>query len=356
MRAGREVMKFYFVETEPSEARFFEEALRGQELRFAADLGGVKEDAEILSIFIQSQIDAAFLDRHPSIKLIITRSTTCDHVDLGACAKRSVTVCNVASYGDYTVAEHTFALILAVARRLREAMNVQKLHSFSYEAHRGFELRGKTLGVVGAGRIGLNTIKLARGFSMAIVACDIAPQPDLAISLGFEYVTFEELLRRSHIISLHATLTSQTLHMINRETLAKCMHGVVLINTARGALIDTHALLEAIESGLVAGAGLDVLEEERVLRHKARDVIGEQIIERMHSGFRTEESRVQNPTRVDELQTLMHNETLLSRPEVVFTPHVAFNSVEAIARINEATLQNFHAFLAGKPINVLSPG
>jgi D-lactate dehydrogenase len=190
---------------------------------------------------------------------------------------------------------------------------------------------------------------------MQVIACDIAPQPDLALSLGFEYVTLDDLLRRSHIISLHATLTAESLHMINRETLARCMRGVVFINTARGALIDTHALLEAIESGVVAGAGLDVLEEERVLRQKATRVIGEQIIERMRAGLQSEESRMQNPARIDELQMLMHNEALLSRPEVVFTPHVAFNSVEAIERINDATLQNFHAFMAGEPINVLSP-
>ena len=129
---------------------------------------------------------------------------------------------------------------------------------------------------------------------MQVIACDIAPQPDLALSLGFEYVTLDDLLRRSHIISLHATLTAESLHMINRETLARCMRGVVFINTARGALIDTHALLEAIESGVVAGAGLDVLEEERVLRQKATNVIGEQIIERMRAGLQSEESRMQN--------------------------------------------------------------
>lgn len=349
-------MRICFVETESAERKFFEQALGEQhELRFVEEHREVPADTEIVSVFIQSPVNGAFLDAHPSLKLVTTRSTTFDHIQLEECARRGVTACNVASYGDYTVAEHTFALLLALARRLRDAMGVHKGKAFSYEALRGFELREKTIGVIGTGRIGLHTIELAKGFSMLPIAYDISPQPELAKSLGFEYVPLDDLLRRSHIISLHCNLTPESHHIINSKALAKCMRGVVIINTARGGLIDTNALLEAIDSGVVGGAGVDVLEEERVLRHKVSQLIGEQIIERLRSGFSQEESRTQNPARIDELQALMHNEALLARPEVVFTPHVAFNSVEAIERISRATLHNIEAFVAGKPINVITP-
>ena len=150
------------------------------ELYFVSGLEEVEGDAEIVSTFIYSRIDGLFLDRHPAVRLIATRSTTHDHLELESCGKRNVTMCIVPSYGDHVVAEHTFALLLAVARRLRESMTLNDDSRFSYEALRGFELRSKTFGIIGAGRIGLRTVPIARSFGMKVIACDIRPRPKLA--------------------------------------------------------------------------------------------------------------------------------------------------------------------------------
>ena len=346
-------MKIYFTEAEPSERMKFVSELEDHDVFFADDLDEVGEDADVLSTFIYSTINQEFLERHPSLKLVATRSTTWDHIDLKKCAEYGVAVCNISSYGDYTVAEHTFALILALTHRLREVAEASKQHSFSYESLRCIELRGKTLGVIGTGRIGLETIRLAKAFGMRVIANDIHPRPDLAELMGYRYVRLDELLRDSHVISLHASLTPAAFHLIDRAALSKCKPGVFLINTSRGALIDTKALLEALDAGIVGGAGLDVLEEETVMRRDSSDIIGDQIVRHMQSVFGGMTATAQDPTRIKELQDLMHNERLLAHPGVVFTPHVAFNSVEAHERIRRMTLENIRSFLTGNPINVL---
>lgn len=348
-------MKIYFVENELAERSYFESQLPAHELRFVEGLDEVSADADAVSTFIYSKIDAAFLDAHPHLALVATRSTTHDHLDLAECARRGVTVCGVPSYGDHTVAEHTFALLLAVARKLREAFESNKHAAFSFEALRGFELRGKTFGIIGTGRIGQHAARLAKGFGMEVLAFELAPRLDSAKAIGFQYVTLDELLARSHIISLHAALTPASYHMLNRETLAKCRRGVVLINTARGALVDTDALIAALDSGQVAAAGLDVLEEERVMRSAASNIISQQIVQRLQTLFVPEEARMQDAQRVNELLALMHNDDLISRRNVVFTPHIAFNSIEAVERINETTVKNIRAFASGAPVNVLAP-
>ncbi len=346
-------MKIYFTEAEPGERMKFASELEEHDVFFADDLEEVSEDAEILSTFIYSVIDEAFLQSHPSLKLLAIRSTTSDHVDLKNCAESGVTVCNISSYGDYTVAEHTFALILALARRLQEVAEACKLHLFSYESLRCLELHGKTLGVIGTGRIGLETIRLAKAFGMRVIACDIRPRTEIAELMGFRYVPLEDLLRDSHVITLHASLTPSSFHMIDRAALCKCRPGVFLINTSRGGLIDTQALLEALDAGIVAGAGLDVLEDETVIRRGSSDIISDQIIRHMQGIFGVGDSRADDPTRIKELQDLIHNERLLAHKGVVFTPHIAFNSTEAVEWIRRMTLENIRSFLAGDPINVL---
>lgn len=342
-------MKITFTETEATDRRLFEEALGEHELSFADALADVMPDTEVLSIFISSRIGDAFLAQHPALRLVATRSTTRDHIDLESCARHGVAVATVASYGDHIVAEHTFALLLALTRRLREAMRLNGDKRFSYETLRGVELHGKTFGILGAGRVGMNTVPIARAFGMEVIANDIAPRPDAAVSLGFEYVSFDELLRRSQILSLHTPLTTgDTFHILNRETFAKCRRGVLIINTARGRLIDTAALLEALDVGIVGGAGLDVLGEEAALRRQAAHLISDQIIDHLHG-----EDAGAAPERSQQIEKLMLIDKLLARPNVVFTPHIAFNCVESIERINAATAANIKRFIARTPLNVV---
>lgn len=348
-------MKIYFVEVEASERPFFECELADHELRFVSNLQEVGADAEIVSTFIYSRIDASFLDRHGAVRLIATRSTTHDHLELESCAKRDVTMCVVPSYGDHVVAEHTFALLLAVARRLRESMSLNGHSRFSYELLRGFELRSKTFGIIGTGRIGLRTVPIAKGFGMDVIASDIRPRADLAQELGFQYVSFEELLARSDVISLHANLNPSSYHILNGEAFALCRPGVVIINTARGKLIDTNALIEALEHGIVGGAGLDVLGEESVMRRRAERIISDQIIQKLREPIEGHEMAARSPRRAKEIEKLMRLGSLLLRPEVVCTPHTAFNCREAIERINRVTVENIKAFVGGTPINTLSP-
>jgi D-lactate dehydrogenase len=338
-------MKITFAETEETERRFFEDALGEHELSFVRTLTDVTPDTEILSIFISSRVDDAFLATHPLLRLIATRSTTRDHIDLESCARRRIGVAAVSSYGDHIVAEHAFALLLAITRRVREAMRLNGSRCFSYECLRGLELHGKTFGILGAGRIGVRTIPIARAFGMEVIAHDINPRPETAAQLGFEYVSLDELFRRSHVLSLHVPLTPETFHILDRNAFAKCRRGILVINTARGRLIDTAALLEALEGGIVGGAGLDVLGEEAALRRQAAHLIRDQIVDRLHG-----ESAGPAGERTQQIQKLMLIEKLLARPNVVFTPHIAFNCAESIERINAATVANIQRFISGQPL------
>ena len=341
--------KMCFVEIEEGTEPFFEEAFAGHDISFVQRLDAVPEDTEVLSVFIGERLEASFLDAHPLIRLIATRSTGCDHIDLDACASRDVTVANVGNYGENTVAEHTFALVLALSRRLRDSEQAVRTGRFSRERLRGIDLRGKTLGVVGAGRVGLHVIRIGIGFGMHVIAYDEQPHPFYSELLDFHYVPFEQLMRESHVVTLHVPLNSATRHMINRETLALCRSGVLLINTARGELIDSGALIEALDSGQVAGVGLDVLEDERVFRGGATQILGEKIAERVRSAA-APVARETSPHRVTEFSKLVAHSRLLRRPEVVLTPHVAFNSHEAVERLSTLTVENIRSYIDGRPL------
>jgi D-lactate dehydrogenase len=342
----------YFTETEPEGAEFFANSLAGHDVRFASRIEDVGEDVEIFSCFIYSKIDSAFLAAHPALKLVATRSTAVDHIDIAACHAKRVLVCSLPFYGDATVAEHTFALILALSRRLREVMLTPKNGRFSYEATRGFELVGKTLGIIGMGRIGQRVAELAHAFQMRVLAYDLHQSAATTGNLTCEFVTLDDLLASSHVISLHAPLSAETYHILNAENLAKCRRGVLVVNTARGSLLDTHALREALNSGQVGGAGLDVLQDERVMRESASRIIASDIIQHLRSdALATDEH---DADRIRELQELMLSDDVLSRSNVVFTPHVAFNSVEATERMRHATLENIAGFVAGRPVNVMA--
>jgi D-lactate dehydrogenase len=341
----------YFVEAERAEEDFFASHLEEHDLRHAAQLDEVGDDAEIVCIFINNRIDSGFLDAHPRLRLVATRSQAVDHIDLEACRAHGVSVANVSQYGDTTVAEHTFALILAISRRLRELILKPKNSRFSYEETRAFDLAGKTLGIVGMGRIGQRVAALAEAFHMTVVASDVRESAGVEQALHFKFVPHEELFARSHIITLHAPLTPESYHIINRENLALCRRGVIIINTARGALVDTAALVEALDSGQVGGVGLDVLQDERVLRESAAHIIAGDIVKHLRSDALAHEAR--DADRLREMQDLMLSDSVLSRRNVFFTPHVAFNSVEAVARLRAVTVENITSFIAGHPANLV---
>ncbi|MBV8900700.1 MAG: hydroxyacid dehydrogenase [Verrucomicrobia bacterium] len=347
-------MKISFVSAGSSDESFFHDELRDHELEFVRSMGEVSSEAEILSPFIYDQVNLDFLEGHPALRLVCTRSAGWDHIDLELCRRRGVAVANVPAYGANTVAEHTFALILSLSRRLREAGLAVPDRS-PVEALRGFDLKGKTIGVIGTGRIGSHVIRLANGFGMRVLACDAFPNTHLADLLGFEYTALEDLLPQAQVITLHCPLRPDTFHLLNRERLSRCLPGVLIINTARGNLIDTEALIAALEAGHVGGAGLDVLEGELATTRPPSLNVTELILEELHAGLSPEEYRLKHPNRIQDLQQMMRNKVLISRPNVVFTPHVAFNSFEAADRINRTTMENVRAFLKGKPINLVTP-
>jgi len=292
------------------------------------------ENVTVLSPFISSPVTGAELDRLPALRLIATRSTGFDHIDLAAARARGITVCNVPVYGDNTVAEHTFALILSLSRKLRETYERVRRDEFNLVDLEGFDLRGKTLGVIGTGHIGLRVIQIARGFSMRVLAHDPHEQPLLADVMGFSYAELPTLLSDSDIVSLHAPLLPATHHLIDGEALSRMKPGALLINTARGGLVDTDALLAALRAGHLGGAGLDVLEHESLLLDEDQSRAG--LLD------------------VDAMRVTVANHQLLGRDNVIFTPHLGFNSREANERILHTTVDNLRAFQAGQPENVVT--
>ncbi|XHH10553.1 MAG: hydroxyacid dehydrogenase [Candidatus Bathyarchaeia archaeon] len=292
-------------------------------------------DFDIVSVFIYSNVNKAVLEKLSKLRLVATRSTGFDHIDLKECSQRGITVCNVPVYGEITVAEHTFALILSLSRLIHDSYERTRRGDFSCEGVEGFDLHGKILGVLGTGRIGVKVIEIAKGFKMDVLAFDKVPDQALAEVLGFRYVPAEELLEKADVISLHLPLNDQTFHFLNKESIGKMKKGVVIINTARGGLIDTHALVEALMDGKVKGAGLDVLEEESLIREEAQLFLD-------------------NVPR-DQLATMLRAHILLRLSNVIITPHCAFSSVESMQRLTRTTLENIEAFIAGKPQNIVKP-
>lgn len=292
-------------------------------------------EVEVLSVFINSRVDGKHMQLLPNLKCIATRSTGFDHIDLGAAKEKGITVCNVPTYGENTVAEHTFALILSLSRNLRKAYLRTIQNDFSLDGLMGFDLKGKTIGVVGTGHIGLHLIRMATGFGMKVLAFDVKEQKFLSEIMGFEYVPLEELLKKSDIVSLNVPYLPSTKHLINKKTIRLIKKGAVLVNTARGGLIDTDALVMALDEGILSGAGLDVLEEEEFLLEEKRLLQG----------------TAETEDHWRKLQTTLKNHVLLHRENVIYTPHMAFYSREAVQRILDTTVDNIRSFISGNASN-----
>jgi D-lactate dehydrogenase len=287
-----------------------------------------------VSVFIRSHLMRDPLERLPALRFVATRSTGYDHIDLAACQARGILVSNVPTYGENTVAEHTFGLILALSRKIHQAYSRTSRGDFSLEGLRGFDLKGRTLGVMGTGHIGLHVIRIGRGFGMDVVAHDTRQQELLAEVLGFRYVSLEELLEQSDIVTLHVPYLTATHHLLNRSRLSQMKRGALLINTARGAIVDTDALLWALDKGIVGGAGLDVIEGEETIAE--------------------ERLLLREDVAADQLQAAIRGHMLLRRENVVITPHIAFDSQEALQRILDTTIDNVQGYMAGEPHNVVN--
>ncbi|MCL4765541.1 MAG: hydroxyacid dehydrogenase [Hyphomicrobiaceae bacterium] len=292
-------------------------------------------DAEAITTFVNSKLSAEVLAHFPSLRLIATRSTGYDHIDLDYCREHGITVCNVPDYGDTTVAEHAFALLLALDRHIIPAVERTRRGDFSQTGLRGFDLRGKTLGVIGTGRIGRRVIEIAKGFGMDVLAFDMRPDDSAAQALGFRYGDLLDVLGRSDVVTLHVTATPQTHHLIGDRELAAMRDGVILINTARGSIIDVSALVRALADKKVGAAGLDVLPEEPLLRDEAEIFRGER-----------------QDTNA-ELRALLASHVLLRFPNVIVTPHIAYDTEDALRRILDTTIANIRAFAQGRPQNVV---
>lgn len=334
-------MKIHYFSGEAWEEGYVKERLANENIIFYnGPLSAFPEladaEAEVLCTFIESKIGEEELKRFPALKLIATRSTGFDHIDLAATKARGVAVANVPFYGEHTVAEFAFALLLALSRRIIDAdERVRETGTFSHDNLRGFDLSGKTIGVVGCGHIGAHAIKMANGFGMKVLGFDVTRNDDLSHTLNFTYTTLSELLAASDIVTLHVPYNAHTHHLINRENINSFKKGSYLINTSRGAVVETQALVEALKNGIIAGAALDVLEEEGDMNDEAV------LLTSSHPN-------------AEAIKIALENHYLIEHPRVIVTPHVAFNTQEAVERILNTTIENIKNFPSGSPTNIVS--
>jgi D-lactate dehydrogenase len=334
-----EAMKIAFFEAEGWEESALKAAFPNDELVLSKEKLSeanipMRTDFDIVSIFVGSMATEKVLAAFPNLKFLTTRSVGFDHVDTKTAASRGIAVAYVPGYGDNTVAEFAFGLLLNLTRNIYHAIeNVKMAGSFSFEGLRGVDIKGKTMGIVGTGRIGKEAIKIAKGFGMDVIAYDLFPDAAAATALGFSYMALGDLLAKADMVSIHCPLTDQTRHLLNRENMMKMKKGSYLVNTARGGIVETDGLVMALEAGIIRGAALDVIEEER----ETKDELD----------FLTHEHHI------EDFRTVVENHMLMKMPNVLVTPHNAFNSQEALERILKTTIENIQSFEAGTPKNLV---
>ncbi len=292
------------------------------ETRLTPDTTPLAKGSPVVCAFVNDELDRRVLEKlvQGGTRLIALRSAGFNHVDLPAAADLGLRVARVPAYSPAAVAEHTVALLLSLNRRIYRAYNRVRDGNFSLEGLLGFDLEGKTVGVVGTGKIGATFARIMLGFRCRVLAFDPYPSQE-CVKSGVRYVELPTLLSDSDIISLHCPLTVETQHLINQESLRHVKRGVMLLNTGRGALIDTRAVIDALKAGIIGHLGLDVYEEEEELFF--RDLSGQVI---------------QDDTFA-RLQTF---------PNVVITGHQAFFTQEALIKIADITLGNITAFETGQ--------
>ncbi|MFA5543464.1 MAG: 2-hydroxyacid dehydrogenase [Bacilli bacterium] len=294
--------------------RFFEEKLNS----ITVDLA---KGYDAVCVFVNDTIDKDVIEKlvEYGVKLIALRCAGFNNVDLEY-ANKKIAITRVPAYSPYAVAEHAMALLLTLNRKIHKAYNRTRDFNFALSGLTGFDLNGKTIGVLGTGRIGQIFIKIAKGFGMNVIAYDLYPNPNLDV----KYVSLDELLGNSDIISVHIPLSEQTKYIINDTTISKMKEGIYLINTSRGGVIDTQALIRGLKSGIIKGAGLDVYEEESNLFFE------------------------------DMSDTIIQDDVLsilVNMPNVILTSHQAFLTEEALSNIAQVTISNLDAFFKEDKLN-----
>ena len=311
-----------FYDTKPYDREYFERAPEASrlhrqfhEFRLTSETAASADGAQAVCVFVNDRLDAPCLTQlqRGDVRLVALRCAGFNNVDLTAAKSLGIAVTRVPAYSPHAVAEHTVALLLALNRKIHRAYNRVREHNFSLSGLVGFDLHGKTVGVVGTGRIGKITAQIFRGFDTEVLAFDPNPSPEWAAGLGVRYTDCEPLLASSDIVSLHLPLTPATRHLLNAATFARMKPGAYLLNTSRGKLVDTTALIEALKAGRLGGVALDVYEEE------------EGIFFEDHSGEILQD---------DELSRL------LTFPNVLITAHQAFLTHEALSEIARVTTAN----------------
>jgi len=293
------------IQAEHPDAVMHARVLEGQDLIDAC------KDAEIASCFIYTKFTKEVLDQLPKLKLLCTRSVGFNHIDLATCQKNKITVCNVPDYGSHVVAEHVFALLLSTLRHIPEADDRVESGEFDYHGLRGMSLKGKTIGIVGTGKIGAVVARIAHGFGMQILAMDSHTHAGLAQTYGIKYTDKAKLFAGSDIITLHLPAIKETHHILNTDAFRAMRYGVVIVNTARGELIDSDALLDALKSNKVSYALLDVIEHER---------------------------------------NFEENKELIAHPNAITTPHIAFYADDSTRNMYEDCFSSIKQWKRGEEV------
>lgn len=298
----------------------------------------VARDYDAVSMFVGSACTKEVIDAFPNLKVITTRSTGFDHIDCARAKEKNIPVGYVPYYGENTVAEYAIGLMLSLSRKLYWSMDrIKRTENFSFDGLEGFDLKGKTIGIVGTGHIGQHVMEMLKGFGVTIIAYDAYPNQKLAEQFGFSYVSLDELLGRADITTIHVPYLPSTHHLINKNNIEKIKKGAYLVNTARGAIVETEALVLALKKGILAGAALDVLEEEGILK----DEMGYWLKDKPGTDY-------------SNMETDLFNHILMDMPNVLVTPHNAFNSREANTRILDTDIANIAAFFEnGSVVNAV---
>ncbi len=320
-----------FFDAKPYDHQFFDAANQGEfeikyfNTRLNVDSVSLAQGFDAVCAFVNDNLSAEVIQKlkEMEVGIVALRSAGYNHVDLEA-AYQNVHMVRVPAYSPYSVAEHAAAMMLSLNRKTHRAYYRTRDNNFSINGFLGFDMHGKTAGIIGTGRIGLTLVGILRGFGMKVIAYDARPKPDVEEQYGFSYVSLVELYKHSDIISLHCPLTPDTHHIINADSIKKMKREVMVINTSRGQLVDTGALLNALREQRIGSAGLDVYEEED-------DYFFEDL---------------SNETIEDDKLA-----RLLTFPNVLVTSHQAFFTKEALTNIAQTTLANLRAYFNGAPLD-----